>query len=80
MQSAWDPEVKRFFQKILNSISWGLIWMIAMVAAGLYAGLAFTGNRPIIYTIIFYVVMVVTLALLIRYYIRVWSTPLDRKG
>ena len=73
MEHGWDPDIKKYFVKILNSISVGLIWMMTMVTAGIYFQLAYVGDKPLIYTIIFYVVLVVSLLLLIRYYYRMWG-------
>lgn len=72
-QRNWDPEVKQFFVNILNSIALGLSWMMACVIAGLYYELAYTNGKPLIYTILFYVIAVATLILLIRYLIKKWS-------
>jgi len=74
MEQGWDPDVKKYFIKVLNSISMGLLWLMAMVTAGLYFGLAYaTEGRPFIYTILFYIMMVATLSLLILYYYRTWK-------
>jgi hypothetical protein len=73
MEQGWDPDVKKYFRKILNSISFGLIWMLASATAGLYFELAYTNGKPVIYTIIFYVFMLGTLALLVRYLYKTWK-------
>ena len=73
MPKHWDSDIKKFFVKILNSIAWGLLWMIAGVTAGLYFGLAYGNEKPIIYTFIFYTAMICTLGLLIRYLYRTWK-------
>ncbi len=73
MEQGWDPQVKKFFLKILNSIAFGLLWMMTGVIAGLYFELAYTNGRPVIYTILFYSVMAGTLFLLIRYLYRIWG-------
>ena len=73
MEQGWDPEVKRFLRKILNTVSIGLLWMMAMVFAGLYFELGIPGGKPIALTIIFYIVAVVTLAMLIYYYYKLWK-------
>ena len=73
MESGWDPDVKKFLLKILNSISWVLLWMIAAATAGIYFELAYSNGKPVIYTIIFYAVAVVTLFLLIRHLYKVWK-------
>jgi hypothetical protein len=73
MQQNWDPGVKKFFVKILNSISWGLLWMMACAAAGIYFELGYTNGKPLIYTLLFYLGMAASLFLLVRYLIRVWG-------
>jgi hypothetical protein len=73
MESGWDPQVSKFFRRILNSISLGLIWMMSCATAGLYFKLGHTHGQPIIYPILFYTIAVVTLFLLIRYLIKIWK-------
>jgi hypothetical protein len=72
MESGWDPEVKKYFIRILNSISLGMLWLMGGVTAGLYFKLAYTAGKPLIYPILFYTGMFVTLLLLLRYYYRIW--------
>lgn len=69
----WDPDVKQFFLRILNSVALGLMWILAAATAGLYYELGYAGNKPVIYTVIFYIVAVATLALLLRYLARTWK-------
>jgi hypothetical protein len=73
MESNWDPEVKKFFVKILNSISLGLFWMISAATTGIYLRLAYFDEKPVIYTILFYVIAAATLYLLIRYLYNLWK-------
>ena len=54
MERNWDPEIKKFFVKILNSVALGLFWMMASAIAGIYYELGYTNGKPLIYTIIFY--------------------------
>ena len=70
MERGWDPEVKKYFRKVLNSISLGLLWLMTMVTAGLYFELAYASG---IYTILFYIVLVVSLGLLLWQYYRIWK-------
>jgi len=53
MEQNWDPGVKKFFVKILNSIAMSLFWMMACATAGIYFELGYTNGRPIICTIFF---------------------------
>ena len=73
MERGWDPEVKKYFRKIMNSISIGLLWMMVMVFIGLYHGWAFIEGGADVYNIIFYSLLVISLALLIRYYYKLWK-------
>jgi hypothetical protein len=70
MEQGWDPEVKQFFLRIINTVSWGLLWMMTCATAGLYFQLAYGKG---IYTVIFYVFMTATLFLLLRYLYRKWK-------
>jgi hypothetical protein len=73
MEKGFDPEIKKYFRKILYSFSFGLLWMIANITAGIYYGLAYKSNRPFIFTILFYMGLVLSLAFLLRYYYRTWK-------
>ena len=72
-QPNWDPGVKKYFVKILTSLSYVIMWMMACATAGLYFNLGDLNMRPIIIPIIFYVIMAFTLILLIRYLYRTWK-------
>lgn len=74
MEQGWDPDVKRYFRKILNTISVGLFWLMSAAAAGLYFGLAVPAGHFTIANIIFYVVLLLTFGLLIRYFFRLWKS------
>jgi len=73
MEQGWDPEVKALFRKILNSLAWFLIWLIAAISAGIYYGLAFTGSVPVWATALYYVLLVLSFGLLLRYFFRTWK-------
>jgi hypothetical protein len=72
-ESGWDPDVKKYFRKIINSFSFGLLWLMACVTAGIYFGLAFATGKPIIYCILFYVGMFLSLAWFIYYLYHTWK-------
>ena len=73
MEQGWDPEIKSFFKKIINSISITLLWLMVMATAGLYFGLAFSNGKPILYTILFYIILAGSFAWLIVYLYRTWT-------
>ena len=73
MEQGWDPEIKSFFKKIINSISITLLWLMVMATAGLYFGLAFSNGKPILYTILFYIILAGSFAWLVVYLYRTWT-------
>ncbi len=73
MKESNTPGLKAFFIKILNSIVWVLIWIMSGVTGGIYFKLGFTNGKPVMYTILFYTVMVVTLFFLISYLYKNWK-------
>jgi hypothetical protein len=74
-ERGWDPGVKIFFKKIFYSFFFGIAWLISFVFAGIYKQLAYLSRKPLVYTIIFYVIALVTLIILIRYLRRIWRKP-----
>jgi len=73
MEPSNDPGVKKFFIKILNSISIALFWMMACATVGIYFKLGYTNGKPLIYTILFYAGMIISLFFLIRYLYKTWK-------
>jgi hypothetical protein len=72
MEQGWDPEIKKYFRKILYSVFAGLLWMTVCVAAGIYYKLGYW-RQPFIYPVIFYIGMAGSLVVLIFWYYRTWS-------
>jgi membrane protein YdbS with pleckstrin-like domain len=73
MEQGWDPNVKKYLRKVLNTISICLLWLMACATAGIYFELGYSAGKPVIYTILFYAAMLVTLLLLIRYLYNTWK-------
>ena len=73
MEQGWDPEVTKYFRKIISSFSFGLLWLMGGVSAGLYFGLAFRTDISFGYVILFYACLLATLWLLLRYLYRLWK-------
>ena len=71
MEQGWDPEVTKYFKKILNTIAFGILWLMAALTTGLYFGWAF--HPEILYSVLFYSGLSISLVLLIRYYFRIWK-------
>jgi len=75
MEQNWDPGVKKFFVKILNSIALGLFWMMACATAGIYFKLGYLNGKLQGYTILFYAAMFISLFLFLRYLYKTWKNP-----
>ena len=73
MERGWDPEVKKYFKKVLFSITYGLIWLMTIAWLGFYKEYAFIDNKPALATVLFYVFLVISFGLLLRYYYRTWK-------
>jgi hypothetical protein len=73
MEQGWDPEVKRYFRKIISSFSYGLLWLMSGVTAGLYYRLAYRTDISVVYVILFYVLLTASLFFLLRYFYRLWK-------
>ena len=73
METGWDPEVKKYFRKILYSLSWGLMWLMSAVTAGLYFGLAYRKDISVFFVILYYVCLSGSLFLLLRYFYHLWK-------
>lgn len=73
MEQGFDPQIKRYFVKIINSFAWGFIWMLANATLGIYFGFAYRGEKPVILNVLFYFFFFVSLFFLLRYFYRIWS-------
>ena len=67
-----DPEVKKYFRKIIYSFCMGMLWLTANVMLGIYFGLAYRSEEPV-FMILFYVFFALSLAFLLLYYYRIWK-------
>lgn len=68
-----DPEIKKYFRKILNSFVAGLLWLLAISTLGIYFELGFVGDGVRWYNTGFYLFFLASLIFLIRFYYRTWK-------
>lgn len=68
-----DPEVKKYFRKIMNSFSVGLLWLISFATAGIFFQLGFVRNEIRWYNILFYFLLLLSLPALLWYFYRLWQ-------
>ncbi len=72
MPEGMEPEIKNYLRKILNSLTYGLLWATLNALGGLYWGYGIIGERVSIYNIIFFTWFILSLIALIYYYYRTW--------
>jgi hypothetical protein len=75
--SGMDPEVKKYFRKIINSFSLFLLWMMTVVTAGLYFKLGPVHDGVRWYNVLFYGLFALSLGGLLFYLYRVWRKKRD---
>ncbi|MFM7645947.1 MAG: hypothetical protein ACKO41_04450 [Sphingomonadales bacterium] len=73
MEQGWDSEVSAFFIRIVNAIAVTVIWMLTASTVGLYAGLAVPGRYALWVTLLFYVLLILSFAALVRYLRNTWK-------
>jgi len=73
MPFGMDPEVAKYFKKILNSLFAGLMWLFINITAGIYLELAYGDRYSDFVHVLFYLWLAGSLALLLWYYYRVWG-------
>jgi Na+(H+)/acetate symporter ActP len=67
MEQGWDPDVSKFFVRIVNALALTIIWMLSASTIGLYAELAVWGRYPLWATLLYYAALVISFTLLVRY-------------
>lgn len=73
MPFGMDPEVARYFKKILKSLLAGLMWLFINITIGIYYQVAFSKAFTGLVHVLFFVWLAVSLALLLWYLYRVWG-------
>jgi len=68
-----DPEVKKYFRKIIKSFSVGLLWLVVIATAGIFFKLGEVGKGTQLQNIIFYFIFAVSFILLMWYYYKIWK-------
>ncbi|MEO6668635.1 MAG: hypothetical protein ABIN36_04100 [Ferruginibacter sp.] len=68
-----EDETRDFLILIVNTISFVFIWMAINVVIGIYFELAFFDDKPNWKNYLYYVFLVGSLFLLIRYLVRKWK-------
>ena len=77
--SGMDPEVKRYFRRIINSFSIASMWLLTVSTAGLYFRLAIVNDGISWYHILFYILAAGSFVLLLAYLYKTWSKKPDKE-
>ena len=72
-----EPEVKRYFRKIIRSFTAVSFWLLGTTTAGFYFGLAIVNDALRWYHLVYYVLVAGGLVLLIFYLYKTWR---DKKN
>lgn len=72
-----EPEITEFLLRVAKTVFMGLLWMVVNSTIGIMFDLAFIHEKISLLNIIFYVWFVITLGLLVWYYVRLWKKPLS---
>ena len=67
-----DTEVKIYFRKIMKSFSVGLLWLMLSATMGLFLKLGYLQNGWRWQNTVFYSLLLLTLAFVIRYLYNLW--------
>ena len=68
-----EPDAQELLVKVSKSLGSGLLWLIINMTMGIYMGWLFFGDHMTTGNYIFYAFMIISLAGLIWYNIRVWK-------
>ena len=72
-----EPGIKEFLRRISASVGMCVIWMAINMTIGLKYGYAFFEDKIHWDNIIFYIWVIVSLAALILFYIKLWKKPIE---
>jgi hypothetical protein len=71
--SGMDPEVKVLFRKIINSLSFLVLWLMFVLGIGLFFDLGRISGKIEWFNIVFYLLSLTGFILLIRYLLKTWN-------
>ena len=72
-----EPEVAAFLKRISTSIFVGILWMVINSTFGIMYDFAFVHDKITLGNILFYIWFIVSLPLLLWFYIRLWKKPVE---
>lgn len=72
-----EAKVIEYLKRILKTIFIGLLWMAVNTKIGIMSNYAFFENEIKVGNIVFYIFFVVTLALLLIYFYKLWNKDIN---
>jgi hypothetical protein len=72
-----EPGIKEFFRRLVTTISFLVLWMVVNIAIGIQYGYGFFEGKIHWYNIVFYAWVLLSLAALIWFYVRLWKKPIE---
>lgn len=73
MNSGFEPEIRDFLKRILQTISVGILFLLLHMTFGIYFNWAFFEGQIRMGNIVYYFIFLSSLAALIYYYYRLWK-------
>lgn len=71
--SGMDPEIRTYFRKIINSLSFLVLWLMFVLGIGLYFDLGRISGKLDWFNIVFYLLALISFYFLVRYLLRTWN-------
>jgi hypothetical protein len=69
----FEPDIRDYLHKVLKTVSVGLVFLLFHMTVGIFLNWAFFEGSMGIGNMVYYLVLVTTLAGMINYLIRVWK-------
>jgi hypothetical protein len=73
MPQGMEPDARKYLYKVLNSLCYGLLWLMLNVLGGLYWGFGIVYTRLSLGNIIYFAWFVFSLIFLLYLYYRIWK-------
>jgi hypothetical protein len=71
-----EPDMRDFLIRVAQTISMGLLWLLLNMTLGIYFNLGFFDNKPSVLNCGYYCFFLISLGLLIFYFVKKWKGKL----
>lgn len=73
MSSGFEPEIRDFLKRILQTVSVGMLFLLLHMTFGIYFNWAFFDDQIRMGNIVYYFIFLASLGGLVYYYVRLWK-------